>query len=101
MNLTPYRHCRFPRDAHMAGGSLYLAPQFLEDFPGVLDALQKAVGDDRRLPEGLLPRDAEQRLLESGVLTRDEEGRLCWIHNVHSPRPLDAVKPMLTGDWYE
>lgn len=101
MNLTPHRRCGFPRDAHMAGGTLYLAPQFLADFPDAMEALRGAVGDDPRLPEGLLCREAEQRLLDSGVLTRDEAGRLCWIPNVHAPRPLDAVKPMLTGDWYE
>lgn len=99
--LSPYRHCRFPRDAHMAGGCLYLAPQFLRDFPEAMDALLGAVGDSRYVPENLLCPAAMERLLKAGVLLRDDKGRLQWIPNVHAPRPLDDVKPMCTGDWYE
>lgn len=99
--LTPYRKCRFPRDAHMAGGSLYLAPQFLADFPGAMDALLSSVGESRYLNEKLLCPEAIERLIRSGVLLRDERGYLQWIPNVHAPRPLDDVKPMLSGDWYE
>lgn len=99
--LTPYRKCRFPRDAHMAGGCLYLAPQFLEDFPGALDALRASVGNSHYLKEDTLPPEAIRRLLEAGALFRDNRGYLQWIPNVHAPRPLDDVKPMLTGDWYE
>lgn len=101
MALTPYRRCRFPRDAHMAGGCLYLAPQFLADFPGVMEALQGAVGDDPHLAEGIIPPEAADRLVQSCVLIREESGALRWIPNVHAPRPLDDVKPMLSGDWYE
>lgn len=99
--LTPHRKFRFPRDAHMAGGCLYLAPQFLQDFPGAMDALLGAVGESRYLPHGLLSPAAEERLVASGVLIRERRGYLRWIPNVHAPRPLDDVKPMLSGDWYE
>ncbi len=99
--LTPYRQCRFPRDAHMAGGCLYLAPQFIEDFPGAMEALLSSVGPSRYLSEKLLCPEANERLLKAGVLFRDERGYLQWIPNVHAERPLDDVKPMLTGDWYE
>ena len=99
--VTPYRRNRFPRDAHMAGGCLYLAPQFLEDFPEAMDALLACVGDSSLLPENALCPEAAERLLKAGVLTRDAQGDLRWIPNVHAPRPLDDVKPMLTGDWYE
>lgn len=99
--LTPYRRNRFPRDAHMAGGCLYLAPRFLEDFPEALDSLRVCTGDDPCLKETALCPEAQQRLLEAGVLFRNEAGQLQWIPNVHAKRPLDDVKPMLTGDWYE
>ena len=99
--LTPYRKCRFPRDAHMAGGSLYLAPQFLADFPEAMDALRSSVGESRYLNEKLLCPGAIERLIRSGVLFRNDRGYLQWIPNVHAPRPLDDVKPMLSGDWYE
>ena len=99
--LTPYRQCEFPRDAHMAGGCLYLAPQFLADFPGAMDALRNCIGESWYLSERTLPPEAIQRLIRTGVLYRDDRGYLRWIPNVHAPRPLDDVKPMLTGDWYE
>lgn len=99
--LSPYRKCLFPRDAYMAGGSLYLAPQFLADFPEAMEALRSSVGESRYLNEKLLCPEAIERLIRSGVLLRDERGYLQWIPNVHAPRPLDDVKPMLSGDWYE
>lgn len=101
MALTPYRRCLFPRDAYMAGGCLYLAPQFLQDFPGILETLRQAVGSSWHLPENLISAEAAERLVKSEVLIRENSGALRWIPNVHAPRPLDAVKPMLTGDWYE
>lgn len=99
--MTPYRRCRFPRDAHMAGGTLYLSPDFLRDFPEAMDALAGVVGESGVLPEGTLCPEAACRLVNSGVLKPGEDGALHWIPNVHAPRPLDSVKPMLTGDWYE
>lgn len=99
--LSPYRHCGFPRDAHMAAGTLYLAPQFLADFPEAMNALLGCVGENRYLSEKALCPEAIERLLKSGVLFRDERNYLQWIPNVHAERPLDDVKPMLSGDWYE
>ena len=99
--LTPYRKSQFPRDAYMAGGCLYLAPQFLADFPDSLEALRNSVGESHYLDRTILPAAATARLLEAGVLFKDDRGYLQWIPNVHGPRPLDDVKPMLTGDWYE
>lgn len=101
MALTPYRRCLFPRDAYFAGGTLFLAPQFLQDFPGIMNVLSSCVGDSDVLPAGKLCAEAEQRLLKSGVLFESEDGTLHWIKSIHAPRPLDDVKPMLTGDWYE
>ena len=45
--------------------------------------------------------DAIQRLKEAGVLITGEDGVLRWIPSVHAARPLDDVKPMVSGDWYE
>ena len=99
--LTPYRRCLFPRDAYFAGGTLFLAPQFLQDFPGIMDTLLGCTGESDLLPAGVLPPEAERRLLKSGVLFESDGGALRWIKSIHAPRPLDDVKPMLTGDWYE
>lgn len=99
--LTPYRRCLFPRDAYFAGGTLFLAPQFLESYPDAMDALRSVTGSSDILPAGTISTEAEQRLLKSGVLFETEDGTLHWIKSIHAPRPLDDVKPMLTGDWYE
>lgn len=101
MALSAHRECLFPRDAHMAGGTLYLSPDYLRDFPDALEALSGAVGESGVLQRGVLSPEGEERLVKSGVLKRDETGVLRWIPNVHAPRPLDSVKPMLSGDWYE
>lgn len=98
--LTPYRRSLYPRDAYFAGGCLYLAPRFLKDFPGIMERLLEAVGDSGVLEADLISAEAVRRLLASEVL-KEQEGALHWIPSVHAPRPLNDVKPMLTGDWYE
>lgn len=98
--LTPRRETLFPYDAYFAGGTLYLSPDFLKDHPDAMDALQAAAGDSPLLPDGVLCREACARLVRCGVLEEDEAGTLCWIASVHAPRPLDAVRPMRSGDWY-
>lgn len=99
--LTPYRRCLFPRDAYFAGGTLFLSPAFVQEFPGILQTLEQAVGDSDRLPDSLISPELQQRLLASGVLHIAPDGTLRWIKSIHADRPLDAVKLMLTGDWYE
>lgn len=99
--LSPHRNCPFPLDAYMAGGSLYLSPQFLEAFPQAIAQLQAAIGDDPCFDPSILCPDAVDRLVKSGALFRNASGHLQWCANVHAPRHLDDVKPMLTGDWYE
>lgn len=99
--LTPYRRCRFPYDAYFAGGTLFLSPQFLSDFPGSMEILQSLVGDSGVLPHGALCPEAQQRLLRCGVLHEAADHTLRWSKSIHAPRPLDDVKQMLTGDWYE
>lgn len=99
--LSPHRNNPFPLDAYMAGGSLYLSPQFIEAFPDAIERLQAAIGDDRYFDASMFCPDAVDRLVKSGALLRDASGRLQWCPNIHAPRPLDDVKPMLTGDWYE
>jgi hypothetical protein len=77
-------------------------PVLSETFiPDALEALSGAVGESGVLQRGVLSPEGEERLVKSGVLKRDETGVLRWIPNVHAPRPLDSVKPMLSGDWYE
>lgn len=99
--LTPYRRQNFPRDAYFAGGTLYLAPQFNKDFPDALELLLASVSDSDRFKPNGLDEQAVKRLIASGVLTQENDGSLLWIPSVHAPRPLNDVKPMLSGDWYE
>ena len=98
--LTPRRRTLYPYDAYFAGGVLFLAPAFIRDFPGALEALGALPGDSDVLPEGVLEPAAVQRLAACGVLRRDGQ-RYQWIHSVHAPKPLAGVKLMDDGDWYE
>lgn len=98
--LTPRRKTLFPYDAYFAGGCLYLAPQFMKAFPQAMKALSDAVGSSNVLAEGVLCAEARHRLTACGVLKQGEDGLFRWIHSVHAPRPLNDVKPMLSGDWY-
>ena len=98
--LTPRREAGYPYDAYFAGGTLYLAPQFLRDFPQAEEALRGAAGGSGVLPQGALCEEAVERLLGCGVLRRGQDGALRWIHSVHAPRPLDDVRPMASADWY-
>ena len=98
--LTPRRRTLYPYDAYFAGGVLFLAPAFIREFPGVLEALGALPGDSDVLPEGVLEPAAVQRLAACGVLRRDGQ-RYQWIHSVHAPKPLAGVKLMDGGDWYE
>ena len=85
----------------MSGGSLYLSPSFSAEFPDALEILKSQVGDSPYFDESVLCPEAVARLMKFGALHREENGLLRWCHNVHAPRPLDDVKPMLSGDWYE
>lgn len=98
--LTPYRKTAYPYDAYFAGGTLYLAPQFIQDFPQTLKTLKKITNRFNILPKNLLCPEAVQRLLDSGVLKRAADGELRWIHSVHAPHPLNDVQPMSSADWY-
>lgn len=99
--LTPYRKQLFPRDAYFAGGTLYLSPQFIRDFPQAPEQLLRFVSDNSLFCADLLDPRAVTRLLDAGVLKAEADGTLYWISSVHAPRPLNDVKPMLSGDWYE
>ena len=99
--LTPYRRQLYPRDAYFAGGVLYLSPGFLQDFPQAIPMLKESISGSDRFYPCALTEDAVLRLKEAGVLTTGEDGVLRWIPSVHAARPLDDVKPMASGDWYE
>ncbi len=97
--LTPKRGEAFPYDAYFAEGTLFLSPAFLRDFPGAAEHLQ-AVRGKEILPSGILPEAAAARLTACGALRTDPDGGLRWIHSVHAPRPLDEIRPQLSGDEY-
>ena len=72
-----------------------------ESTRNAIAQLQAAIGDDPCFDPSILCPDAVDRLVKSGALFRNASGHLQWCANVHAPRHLDDVKPMLTGDWYE
>ncbi len=98
--LTPVRGCPFPYDGYFAEGTLYLSPAFLKDYPDALERLKEVLGREE-LPCGVLSREAEERLLACGVLRRTGGDRPAWITSLHEKRPLNDVRPMLSGDDYE
>ena len=74
--LTPRRETGYPYDAYFAGGTLYLAPQFLQAFPQAQEALRAAAGSCGVLAESALCEEAVERLLRCGVLRREPDGTL-------------------------
>ena len=97
--LTPVRRCRYPYDAYLAGGTLYLSPALLARFPDGPALLAPLCGR-ADVPEGALPDGLVQALLATGVLRRGADG-LRWYASVHASAPLAGVQPMGSGDWYE
>lgn len=98
--LTPRKETPYPYEAFFAGGVLYLSPDFLNDFPDAIDRLNAILGDEDLVFEKILSSPALQRLVQSGVLQKDINGHLRWVHSVHAPHTLEAVRPMSTADWY-
>lgn len=98
--LAPHRNKQYPYDAYYAEGTLFLAPQFLNDFPTALESLQSLSGEDYDLPENLLDEKALERLADCGAIKKNDSNVWQWIKTVHALKPLDGVKPMASGDTY-
>ena len=97
--LTPRRGEPFPYDAFFAEGTLFLSPAFLRDFPDAAGKLEAVLGQET-LPPGILSPAAEARLEACGALESDGTGGKRWIRAIHAARPLDGIRPMLSGDEY-
>ena len=98
--LRPYRKCRYPYDAYLAEGTLYLSPRALELFPNAIEMLQPFCRRESDiLPGDALPQKLIDLLVNNHVLKKTD-GVLRWIPSIHAPYPLADVKPMSDGDWY-
>lgn len=98
--LTPRREAGYPYDAYFAGGTLYLAPQFLRDFPQAEEALRGAAGGSGVLPQGALCEEAVERLLgmrraaaRAGRGAAVDPQRACAA-------PAGRRAAMASADWY-
>lgn len=97
--LTPRRECRYPHEAYFAEGDLYLSPQLHERFPNLEALLLACCGENGAAP-ATLPAALQNALLACGVLVNDANGQPQWLHSVHAPCPLRALRGMESGDWY-
>ena len=95
--LTPHRCCQYPYNAYFAEGTLFISPQFYEQFPKLNEMLEPFTGEAGLLPTAL-PDELRTALLECGVLQRDG-GQIKWLPSVHAACPLKDIKPM-GSDWY-
>lgn len=98
--MAPHRNVQFPYDAYFAEGTLFLSPEFLNEYPSALEKLQSLSGDEEVLEENIIEKGAIERLANCGVIKHNSTGKWVWIKSVHAPRPLDGVKPMASGDTY-
>ncbi len=96
--LSPHRKRRYPYEAYLAEGSLFLAPGLLQRHPGCLELLGGLCGQ-RQLPQNALPTALAEELLRAGALEKIEGGYR-WYSSIHSENGLDKVLPMAEGDWY-
>lgn len=100
--MTPRRKNRYPFDAYFAGGTLYLSPQLLSDFPNLTELLLPLCKKpDAIIPKDALPKEITDRLISCGVLLNDKsKNELKWLNSIHSPYPLLEISDMGEGDWY-
>ncbi len=97
--MTPRRFCRYPYETYLAGGKLYLSPDFLARFPNAITLLEPLYGGDG-VADGVLPEDLIEALEKTRVLQKTDAG-LLWYKSTHAEKPLLEAAPMGSGDWYE
>jgi hypothetical protein len=98
--LTPRRGDDQPHEAYFMEGTLYIADRLEQAHPGLIAALQRlAPQSDPELDPQALPDGALDRLVAAGVIEPSGDGWR-WIHTVHAPKPLVAVRPMPHDDQY-
>lgn len=100
MALTPRRGDDQPHEAYFMEGTLYVAERLETALPGLTAALSAlAPAESPTLDPATLPDGAVERLAAAHVIEPDGEGWR-WIHTVHAPHPLAAVRPMPHDDQY-
>ena len=99
-SLTPRRECLFPHTAYFAGGTLYLSPDLIEQYPDAPYILMAGTKPSGALDTPDLPPGLAAALKAAHVLLEDGDGTLCWYRSIHSPSHLADVREMQSGDWY-
>ena len=95
--LTPHRKNRWPYDAYLAEGKLFLSPKVQREIPDAIAQIN-ALGSRRPVQTGELSNALMQVLLVAKLLTETAEGYV-WYACVHPKDPFEALD-MGSGDWY-
>ncbi|MPM80454.1 hypothetical protein SDC9_127501 [bioreactor metagenome] len=95
--LTPHRKNRWPYDAYLAEGKVFLSPQLQRDIPDAMAEIN-ALGSRRPVQKGDLSDALLKRLLDAHLLSETPEG-YAWYACVHPKDPFEALD-MGSGDWY-
>lgn len=98
--LTPRRGDDQPHEAYFMEGTLYIADRLEQDHPGLITTLQAMAPQSTwDVDASAIPAEALSRLAAAGVIEATDSG-WAWIHTVHAPQPLVAVRPMPHDDQY-
>lgn len=98
--LTPRRGDDQPHEAYFMEGTLYISDRLEAEHPGLTALLASlAPQSEPWIDHTVLPAGALERLGAAGVVTTQGD-RWRWIHTVHAPQPLVAVRPMPHDDQY-
>ena len=95
--LTPHRKNRWPYDAYLAEGKLFLSPKVQREIPDAIAQIN-ALGSRRPVQKGELSENLMQVLLANKLLTETSSGYV-WYACVHPKDPFEALD-MGSGDWY-
>lgn len=95
--ITPHRRERWPYDAYLAEGKVFLSPALQRDIPDAIRQIN-ALGSRRPVQKGELSDALLNRLVKAHLLSETPEGYE-WYPCVHPKDPFEALD-MGTGDWY-
>jgi hypothetical protein len=96
-SMTPHRKDRWPYDAYLAEGKLFLSPQLQREIPNAIMQID-ALGSRRPVQDGELSDALLQKLLACNLLHESPNGYE-WYACVHPKDPFEALD-MGSGDWY-
>lgn len=95
--ITPHRRERWPYDAYLAEGKVFLSPALQRDIPDAIRQIN-ALGSRRPVQKGELSDALLNRLVKAHLLNETPEGYE-WYPCVHPKDPFEALD-MGSGDWY-